>query len=62
VREPEPGNAVEAFREWCGRTPEDPALTPRHPIRRAVTHAAGRGTALEVFHDGPEVMPDTNLI
>ena len=53
--------AVTAFRDWCGRTLEDPALTPRHPVRRAIAYATERWEALETFLDDPGVPPDTNL-
>ena len=54
--------AVDAFWDWCGRTLEDPALTPKHPIRRAVSYAVGRRAALEVFLADPDVPLDTNLV
>ena len=54
--------AVEAFWEWCGRTLEDPALTPRHPIRRAIAYAVARRATLEVFLADPDVPPDTNRV
>lgn len=52
--------AVEAFRDWCGRTLEDPATAPRHPVRKAIAHPAGRRATLEVFPADPDVPPDTN--
>ena len=55
-------HAVEAFWEWCERTLEDPALTPQHPIRKAIAYAVERQTALEVFLDDADVPPHTNLI
>ena len=54
--------AVDAFRDWCDRTLEDPALTPKHPIRKAINYAVERRAALEVFLADPDVPPDTNRI
>ena len=54
--------AVEAFWDWCGRVLEDPALTPKHPIRKAIGYAVERRATLEVFLDDPDVPPDTNLV
>ncbi len=45
--------AVAAFRDWCDRTLEDPALTPRHPVRRAITYATERWAALGTFPGTP---------
>ena len=49
-----------AFWQWCARTLEDPALTPKHPIRRAITHAIDRRQSLEVFLKDPSVPLDSN--
>ena len=54
--------AVEAFWNWCERVLEDPALTPKHPIRKAIGYAVERRATLEVFLDDPDVPPDTNLV
>lgn len=54
--------AVEAFWDWCDRTLEDPALTPKHPIRKAIHYAVERKTTLEVFLADPDVPLDTNLV
>ena len=54
--------AVEAFWEWCGRTMEDPRLTPQHPIRKAIGYAVERRATLEVFLADPDVPPDTNRV
>ena len=51
---------VDAFWQWCARTGEDPALTPKHPIRRAVNYAVERQQSLEVFLDDPLVPIDSN--
>ena len=51
---------VDAFWQWCERTLGDPALTPKHPIRRAVTYAVERQQALEVFLEDPLVPIDSN--
>ena len=45
--------AVAAFRDWCDRTLEDPALTPRHPVRRAIAYATERWAALGTFPGTP---------
>ena len=54
--------AVDAFWDWCGRTLKDPALTPQHPIRKAIDYAVERRASLETFLDDPDVPPDTNLV
>ncbi len=54
--------AVEAFWEWCDRTLEAAALTPMHPIRKAIGYAVERRATLEVFLADPDVPPDTNRI
>ncbi len=54
--------AVDGFWDWCGRTLEDPALTPKHPIRKAIGYAVARRATLEVFLADPDVPPDTNRI
>ena len=54
--------AVNAFWDWCERTLKEPALTPKHPIRKAIGYAVERRDALEVFLDDPDVPPDTNRI
>ncbi len=51
---------VDAFRVWCRERQEDPALTPKHPIARAVGYAATRQATLEVFLEDPQVPPDSN--
>ncbi len=51
---------VDAFWLWCAQTLGDPALTPKHPIRRAVNCAVERRQSLEVFLDDPLVPIDTN--
>lgn len=51
---------VDAFWLWCAQTLGDPALTPKHPIRRAVNYAVERRQSLEVFLDDPLVPIDTN--
>ena len=56
------GMLIDRFRGWCGRTLEDPALTPKHPIRRAIAYATGRRATPEVFLGDPDVPPDTNLV
>ena len=62
VRQTRSRAAVDAFRDWCGRTLEDPALTPKHPIRKAIRCAVERRTALEVFLADPDVPLDTNWV
>ena len=54
--------AVDGFWDWCGRTLEEEALTPKHPIRKAIRYAVERRATLEVFLDDPDVPPDTNRI
>ncbi|MDE0378983.1 MAG: IS66 family transposase [Rhodospirillales bacterium] len=54
--------AVEAFWEWCEGTLETAALTPKHPIRKAIGYAVERRATLEVFLSDPDVPPDTNLV
>ena len=54
--------AVDRFWDWCGRTLEDPALTPKHPVRKAIAYAVERRATLEVFLGDPDVPPDTNLV
>ena len=54
--------AVDAFWEWCERTLAEAALTPRHPIRKAIAYAVERRASLEVFLADPDVPPDTNLV
>ena len=54
--------AVDKFWEWCERTLEDPALTPKHPIRKAIAYAVERRATLEVFLGNPDVPLDTNLV
>ena len=54
--------AVDRIWDWCERTLEDPALTPKHPIRKAIAYAVERRATLEVFLGDPDVPPDTNLI
>ena len=51
---------VDAFWLWCEQTLEDPALTPKHPIRQALNYAVERRQSLEVFLDDPLVPIDTN--
>ena len=51
---------VDAFWLWCEQTLEDPALTPKHPIRRAINYAVERRKSLEVFLDDPLVPIDSN--
>ena len=51
---------VDAFWLWCEQTLEDPALTPKHPIRQALNYAVERQQSLEVFLDDPLVPIDTN--
>ena len=51
---------VNAFWLWCEQTLEDPALTPTHPIRKAINYAVERRECLEVFLDDPLVPIDTN--
>jgi len=53
---------VDRIWAWCDRTLEDEALTPRHPIRKAIRYAVERRTTLEVFLADPDVPLDTNLI
>ena len=53
---------VEGFWQWCGETLDNPELTPRHPIRRAINYAVERKEALEVFLSDPDVPPDTNAV
>lgn len=52
--------AVDAFWDWCERTLQDPALTPKHPIRKAIHYAVERRVTLEVFLADPDVPLDTN--
>ncbi len=54
--------AVDAFWDFCERTCADEALTPKHPIRKAIHYAVERRAALEVFLADPDVPPDTNLV
>ena len=54
--------AVDRFWDWCERTLEDPALTPKHPVRKAIAYAVERRATLEVFLGNPDVPPDTNLV
>ncbi len=54
--------AVDGFWDWCGRTLEEEALTPKHPIRKAIRYAVERRATLEVFLADPDVPPDTNRI
>ena len=54
--------AVDGFWDWCDRTLKDPALTPKHPIRKAIAYAVERRATLEVFLADPDVPPDTNLV
>ena len=54
--------AVGAFWDWCEQTLKDPALTPKHPIRKAIAYAVERRATLEAFLDDPDVPPDTNLV
>ncbi len=54
--------AVDRFWDWCERTLEDPALTPKHPVRKAIAYAVERRATLEVFLGDPDVPPDTNLV
>ena len=51
---------VDAFWQWCEQALGDPALTPKHPIRRAVNYAVERRQSLEVFLDDPLVPIDSN--
>lgn len=54
--------AVDRFWGWCERTLKDPALTPKHPVRKAIAYATERRATLEVFLGDPDVPPDTNLV
>ena len=54
--------AVDRFWDWCERALEDPALTPKHPVRKAIAYAVERRATLEVFLGNPDVPPDTNLV
>ena len=53
---------VDRIWAWCDRTLEDPALTPKHPIRTAIRYAVERKTTLKLFLANPDVPLDTNLI
>ena len=54
--------AVDRFWAWCERTLKDPALTPQHPIRKAIQYAVTRKATLELFLANPDIPLDTNLI
>ncbi len=54
--------AVDRIWDWCERTLEDPALTPKHPVRKAIGYAVERRATLEVFLGDPDVPPDTNQV
>ena len=51
---------VDAFWLWCEQTLGDPALTPKHPIRKAINYVVERRQSLEVFLDDPLVPIDSN--
>ena len=54
--------AVDRFWDWCEQTLKDPALTPKHPVRKAIGYATERKATLEVFLGDPDVPLDTNLV
>ena len=62
VRQTRSRAAVDVFWDWCDRTQEDPALTPKHPIRKAIHYAVERKAKLEVFLADPDVPLDTNWV
>ena len=62
VRRTRSRKAVDRFWDWCERTLKDPALTPKHPVRKAIAYAVERRATLEVFLGDPDVPPDTNLV
>ena len=62
VRRTRSRKAVDRFWDWCERTLKDPALTPKHPVRKAIGYATERKATLEVFLGDPDVPPDTNLV
>ncbi len=53
---------VDRIWAWCDRMLKDPALTPKHPIRKAIRYAVERRTTLELFLADPDVPLDTNLV
>ena len=53
---------VDRIWAWCERTLKDPALTPKHPIRKAIQYAVERKTTLELFLDNPDIPLDSNWI
>ena len=53
---------VDRIWAWCERTLKDPALTPKHPIRKAIEYAVERKTTLELSLDNPGVPLDSNRI
>ena len=62
VRQTRSRAAVDVFWDWCDRRQEDPALTPKHPIRKAIHYAVERKAKLEVFLADPDVPLDTNWV
>ena len=53
---------LDRFWAWCERMLKDPALTPQHPIRKAIQYAVTRKATLELFLANPDIPLDTNLI
>ena len=53
---------VDRIWAWCDRALKDPALTPKHPIRKAIQYAVERKTTLELFLDNPDILLDSNRI
>ena len=62
ARATESAAAVDRFFAWCDEALADPSLTPKHPIRQAISYAAGRKAELRVFLSDPDVPIDTNEI
>ena len=52
---------VDRFWAWCERQLKDPALTPQHPIRKAIQYAVTRKATLELFLSDPDIPLDTNF-
>ena len=62
ARATESAAAADRFFAWCDEVLADPSLTPKHPIRKAASYAAGRKAELRAFLSDPDVPIDTNEI
>lgn len=51
---------VDTFWQWCDYELQNPDLTPKSPLDKALQYARNRKGSLEVFLSEPDVAVDTN--